>query len=227
MEASSGALLRAAASQRDSVQGTVRITASEVVAVEVLPPILTRLRDDHPGIVIELVPSNRVEDLLQRDADIAIRMTQPVQGALIAKYVGKIELGAFARREYLDRFGTPSRFDDIERHRLIGVDRDTAFTRSVARALPMLRREIAAARTDNDLAHMALMRAGYGIGICQVGIARRDPALLRVFAQQLQFFLDTWVVTHEDLRKTPCCAVSFDYLTKGMADYVGQATTNN
>jgi DNA-binding transcriptional LysR family regulator len=220
MEASSSAILRAAVSQRDSVQGTVRITASEVVAVEVLPPILTRLRDDHPGILLELAPSNRVEDLLQREADIAVRMTPPVQGALIAKHLGSVELGAYAHRSYLERHGTPVRAEELANHRLIGADRDTAFTRHVARALPLLKREFVAARTDSDLAHLALIRAGFGIGICQLGIAQRDPALVRVFSQHLQFQLDTWLVMHEDLRKTPCCAVSFDYLARGLADYI-------
>jgi len=54
--------------------------------VEVLPPILAGLRRAHP----ELVLSNRVDDLLHRSADIAVRMLRPVQAALadgMAAYV--------------------------------------------------------------------------------------------------------------------------------------------
>ena len=60
------ALLRTASGQREGVRGTVRITASEVVGVEVLPPVLAVLRQDHPELVIELVLSNQMDDLLRQ-----------------------------------------------------------------------------------------------------------------------------------------------------------------
>ena len=85
LEATSAALLRAASSQGEGVRGTVRITASDVVAVEVLPPILADLHAAYPELTIELVPSNRMEDLLRREADIAVRMQRPSQGVLVAR----------------------------------------------------------------------------------------------------------------------------------------------
>ena len=87
------ALVRAADSHGDGVRGTVRVTASEVIGVEVLPPILAQLQAEHPALTVELVLSNRVQDLLQHEADIAIRMTEPRQEALIARRVGKHSLG--------------------------------------------------------------------------------------------------------------------------------------
>src|SRR3989344_2297172 len=71
-------------------------TASEVIGVEVLPPILAQLQAEHPALTVELVLSNRVQDLLQHEADIAIRMTEPRQDALIARRVGSIPLGLHA-----------------------------------------------------------------------------------------------------------------------------------
>ncbi|MDI9682510.1 LysR substrate-binding domain-containing protein, partial [Burkholderia cenocepacia] len=70
---------RAAASHGAGVRGIVRISASDVIAVEVLPPMLAQLRRDHPGLVIELVPTDRVQDVLKREADIAVRMAPPAQ----------------------------------------------------------------------------------------------------------------------------------------------------
>ena len=77
MASAAAALRRAAESQGDGVRGTVRVTVSEVIGVEVLPPIIAQLQRTHPGLTIELVLTNRVQDLLQREADIAVRMTQP------------------------------------------------------------------------------------------------------------------------------------------------------
>ncbi len=76
-------LLRASG-RASEASGPVRITASDIVANYLLPPILVALKDAEPGIDIELAPSNAVANLLARDADIAIRMTRPIQNDLIA-----------------------------------------------------------------------------------------------------------------------------------------------
>jgi DNA-binding transcriptional LysR family regulator len=68
MSSAAAALERAAASQGSGVRGAVRITASEVIGVEVLPLIIARLRAEHPDLQVELVLSNRMQDLLQREA---------------------------------------------------------------------------------------------------------------------------------------------------------------
>src|SRR5215469_11428656 len=73
MRSTADALRRAADSQGEGVKGTVRVSASEVVGVEVLPPIVARLRQTYPQLTVELVLTNRVQDLLQREADIAVR----------------------------------------------------------------------------------------------------------------------------------------------------------
>ena len=107
MEHTAALMQRAASSQGQGVVGAVRIAASEAVGVEVLPPILTRLRERHPGLVIELVLSNKVQDLLRREADIAVRMLRPRQEQLVARKVGNIELGLHAHEDYLARHGMP------------------------------------------------------------------------------------------------------------------------
>ncbi len=96
MVAAAAALRRAAADEAGTVAGTVRISASEVFAAERLPPILAALRARHPGLAVEVVASNASEDLLRRDADIAVRMFDPVQSALVARRLGDVELGLHA-----------------------------------------------------------------------------------------------------------------------------------
>jgi DNA-binding transcriptional LysR family regulator len=220
MEATSAALLRAASSHGDGVRGTVRITASDVVAVEVLPPILADLHAAHPELTIELAPSNRMEDLLRREADIAVRMQRPSQGVLIARHVGGIELGIYAHRRYLERHGAPATVGDLAHHTLIGYDKENAFLRSVRAQLPWVQRSRFALRTDSDLAAIAALRAGFGIGFCQVGLARRNADLVRLFADQVSLTLDTWLAMHEDLRDSPHCRAVFDALAAGLLRYI-------
>lgn len=214
------AMLRAASGHGAVVSGTVRISASEVVGVEVLPPILTALRERYPRLAVELVLSNTVENLLRRDADVAVRMVEPTQEALVAKRVGAITLGLHAHRRYLDRRGVPATPEDLARHDVIGFDRETPAIRAMLKRVRGVDRAAFAFRADSDLAQLAMIRAGFGIGVCQVPVAARDPDLVRVLADAFALTLPTWVAMHEDLRSSPRCRVVFDALVEGMAAHV-------
>jgi DNA-binding transcriptional LysR family regulator len=218
MRSTAAALERAAASQGAGVRGTVRITASDVIGVEVLPPILTRLRDQHPDLAVELVLTDRVQDLLRREADIAVRMLRPRQELLVARRIGRIEVGLHAHKRYVARHGTPGNIADLANHSLIGFDQTTAFVRSAGKALAAWRRDDFAMRTDNNLAQLALIRSGAGIGFCQAAIARRDDSMVRILPK-FSLPLETWITMHEDLRNSPRCRVTFDALVKGLQQH--------
>jgi DNA-binding transcriptional LysR family regulator len=220
MRSTAAALERAAASQGTGVHGTVRVTASDVIGVEVLPPIIASLRDEHPDLVLELVLTDRMQDLLRREADIAVRMARPRQELLVARRVGQIELGLHAHQRYLSRHGTPNTMADLANHALIGFDQTTAFIRSAGKVLSGWRREAFAMRTDNNLAQLALIRSGAGIGVCQAAIARRDASIVRLFPRHFSLQMETWITMHEDLRNSPRCRVAFDALVKGLQQYV-------
>ena len=220
MESTAAALERTAASQGDGVRGVVRVSASEVVCVEVLPQIVSGLRERHPALAIELVASNRLQDLLRREADIAVRMTRPRQELLVARRIGNVEVGLHAHRRYLAAHGTPRQAAELARHSLIGFDQETAFVRGAMKAVPGLRRDSFSMRTDSDLTQLALIRAGAGIGFCQVALARRGNDLVRVLPRQFTLALDTWVTMHEDLRHSPRCRVTFDALVEGMQRHI-------
>jgi len=91
MAAAVAAALRSASGDIEEERGTVRITASEVIGGEVLPPFLAAFQSRNPRISVELALSNRNEDLLRGDADIAVRMARPTQGALVAKRIGRVD----------------------------------------------------------------------------------------------------------------------------------------
>jgi DNA-binding transcriptional LysR family regulator len=220
LQSTVAALERAAASQGTGVSGSVRITASDVIGVEVLPPIVARLRDRHPGLAVELALTDRVQDLVRREADIAVRMMRPRQGLLVARRVGQIVLGLHAHQNYLSRHGTPKTIADLANHALIGFDEITAFIRDAGKKFSVWRREAFSMRTDNSLAQLALIRSGAGIGVCQAAIARRDGQLVRILPKQFAMPLETWITMHKDLRNSPRCRVTFDALVEGLDQYV-------
>lgn len=219
MAATSAALRRAASAGNDALRGVVRLTCSEIIGAEVLPAMLTALHRAHPGIVVELSLSNRNENLLRKDADIAVRMTQPAQSAMVARRIGSISLGLYAHRRYLKSQGQPTSVADLRQHTLIGYDRETPALRAIRSQLPFDRDDFSL-RTDSDLAHLAAIRAGYGIGVCQCAIARRDKNLLHLLPEAFELSLDTWLVMHEDLRASRRTRTVFDYLAIALAEYI-------
>ncbi|MCV0397822.1 MAG: LysR family transcriptional regulator [Rhizobiaceae bacterium] len=221
MAASAEALARTASAEADEESGTVRLTVSEVIGMEVLPPILADFGARHPAIAVEVALSNRNEDMLRREAEIAIRMVRPVQQALLARRVGRVAIGLYAHRDYLDRRGRPATPDAIfSSHALIGPDRDASRYHGFQIAGRAMARDMFTMRVDNDVAQLQLLRAGCGIGVCQLGVAARDPDLVRLFPDEIEFGLDMWLAMHEDLRGLRRVRLLFDYLAAGLGAYV-------
>ncbi|QRE76542.1 LysR family transcriptional regulator [Methylobacterium aquaticum] len=218
LKATAEALRRAVAAEADGVSGRVRITASEVVGAEVLPPILATLHARHSGLALDVVLSDRMQDLLRRDADIALRMAPPTQAALVARRVGTVSLGLYGHRRYRDRRGLPEIPADLARHSVIGFDAETPFLRAMMRAAPALGETPFAWRSDSTLAQLAALRAGFGLGACHTTLAARDPDLIRVLPE-IVWELPTFVVMHEDLRSLRRCRMVFDALVEGMEEY--------
>lgn len=201
---------------QNAVRGAVRISASEMVGVEILPPILAPLRASNPELEIELVLSDALEDLVGRSADIAVRMTRPQQDVLLAQRIGRVELGFFAHKDYLERMGKPKNMASLPGHSLVGFDVETPFLRAAGAAIGGWPRASFAYRCDSNLAQMALIRAGAGIGVAQVGLALRDPNLVRLLRKEMNLTMEAWVTMHADLRNSARCRTVFDVLVTGL-----------
>ncbi|MEO7105661.1 MAG: LysR substrate-binding domain-containing protein [Rhodoferax sp.] len=116
---------------------------------------------------------------------------------------------------------TPTSVAQLAEHSIIGYDQPTPFIRAAAKSMRGLDRESFALRSDSDLAQLALIRSGAGIGFCQVQIAMAaSPQLVRVLAEHYSFKLDTWITMHEGLHNSPSTKATFDALVVGMDKYV-------
>jgi DNA-binding transcriptional LysR family regulator len=223
MSAASSAMIRAASGGESDIAGTIRITASDIIGAEVLPPLLASFRGIAPRVTIELSLSNRVADLLTGEADIAVRMLRPGQQAIVARHVGDVGLGLYAHRHYLEaapKLTTPRAM--LGEHTLIGFDRETPVLPDLSENLALVR-DIFALRTDNDLAQLAAIRAGCGIGLIQHGIARRSKELVPVFPDQISARLEIWLALHEDLRTSRRLRLMMEHLLAGLTEYVHQS----
>lgn len=219
MAAAAEAAQRSASGEVDEARGTVRIAASEVIGGEVLPSILADFHRLHPQISVELALSNRNEDLLRGDADIAVRMVRPTQGTLVAKRIGRIDVGLYGHRRYLEARTMPQRLQDLRQHALIGYDRDQASARMIEKLGASFTRDMFAFRSDSEFAQLAALRAGFGIGASQLGIATRDKDLVPVLHDELIFSMEAWVAMHPDLRGNRRVRLTFDHLSAELARY--------
>jgi DNA-binding transcriptional LysR family regulator len=213
MEAAAGAFARTAAGDAGQVRGPVRLTCSEVHGTEVLPRLLAPLLAACPGLVIELVPSNATQNLLRRDADLALRFAEPAQDALLARKVAPVPLGLFAAPALVERHGLPQDYGDFARRwPAVWDDRRDLLARGYA-ALGLVPPANIVLRTDSDLAQLAAIRAGVGAGIAQVQLAQGLVRLLPDLAPAMP----AWVVMHEDLRRVARVRAVFDHLVQALA----------
>ncbi len=207
-----------AAGTVSNVSGTVRITASEVVATHILPPILCALKNAEPDIDIELVASNNVDNLLSRDADIAVRMFRPTQNDLIARKVNDIAMGVHISEGYLQQFGEPASFEDLFQHRMVGYDRNDLIITSMASYGVKVNRELFTFRTDDQVVYWELVKAGAGIGFYPKYIAARTPGIRTILPELEIGAMPMWLAAHQELRTNLRIRRAMDFLAEALTD---------
>ncbi len=200
----------------ESLEGTIRIAASEIVATYVLPDILTAFRRLEPNIDIELVASDRAENLLQREADIAVRMFRPTQSDVFTRKVGDLQTGIFAAHSYLERYGQPDTLLDLLNHDVIGYDRSDLIIQGFRSVGLEVDRGFFSFRCDNQVVAWRMVVAGYGIGFNQVQIGRAEPAVKMLdFGVELPV-LPMWLTAHSELKTSQRVRRVYDFLAENL-----------
>lgn len=185
------------------VSGTVRITASVFMSQYVMPHIIAELRQAEPNIDIVLIPSDSSENLLFREADIAVRMYEPDQMELIRLHIRDLEMAPFATRDYIARRGVPRSMEDFFAHDLIGFDKTDLMLRRMKDQGIEITRDTFAIRTDNQAAYWALVQAGCGIGFSpRIALMRQRDIVEIPFPLPIPT-MPVWLAVHERLRHVP------------------------
>lgn len=209
-----------AAGASESLAGVVRITTSVFMAQYALPQIIAEMRHAEPDIQIELVASDSSENLLFREADIAVRMYRPTQLDMLTRHIGDIPLGLYASEEYLARHGTPKTMEELGDFDLVGYDRNDLILRSMREAGWSVSRDWFNVRCDNQSTYWALVVAGCGIGFCQKSVARTTPGIVEVLPDLPLPSLPVWLTAQETLRHTPRVSRIWELLGAGLGPFV-------
>lgn len=219
------AQLETAAAGRDArLQGTVRITASVVVSNCLLPPIIADMRAAEPDIEIELVPSDTAENLIFREADIAIRMFRPTQLDIVTRKIADHPIALYAAHGILERFGQPKDINELSRLPFVGYDRSDIIIRHMREEGFDVGREFFGVRCDDQAAFWNLVCAGCGIGAMQTVIGDDEPRVVRIVFQPALPALPVWLAAHEAVHKTPRVKLVWDYLATRLSKLSNETT---
>jgi DNA-binding transcriptional LysR family regulator len=216
MAGAANRLALAAEGRSESVAGVVRITASEIMATYTLPAILVRLREAEPEIEIELVASNATDNLLEREADIAVRMFRPTQADVITRSMGEIEMATFASEGYLARRGCPSNIEELLHHDVVGYDRDDTVIRGFQAAGVEVDRHFFPFRSDDQVVAWRMVVEGLGIGFMQAQIGDAEPRVRRILPELELAKLPMWLTAHSELKTNRRIRRVYDFLGESL-----------
>ncbi len=207
----------AASGQSQAIEGRVCITATEMLATYYLPAMLRKLREQAPGIVVEVVASDEVRDLLRREADIAIRHTQPTQPDLIARRIGFLRGRIYAARRLLDEVGMPRNFCDLADRDFVGIDNTQALIEGLAEQGLMLRLEQFRVHAASGNCMLQLIREGLGFGFLPMDTGELFDDLVCVLPKLFNPEIPVWLAAHRELHTSRRIRIVYDLLAEELS----------
>ena len=203
VEAEALAVERNVGGHDEKLQGVVRVSCTETLAVHVLAPCFVALQHHHPDIQVELVPKPLEVSLAMREADITVRLAPSDRNDLVVRRVGRMAFGLYASPLYLQRHGLPDFTTGCVGHRLMtsldDVDGDEQ-ERWVADLAGQARQGL---QTSSHEALVVAARSGGGLACLARFRADRDPSLIRLDTPTSPPAADICILVHKDSRSTP------------------------
>ena len=200
------------------LSGTVRITATDMLALWLLPDHLAKFRAAYPRIEVGIAVGNQTLDLSRRETDIALRIGNTPPETLVGRRVGQLKFAVYGAPDYCAAYPDP----DLAAHSWIGLDGGhAALTRPFAQLLPGVRPAI---RSNSVACTVQLAKAGLGLAVLPCAIAEQKSDLIRVAELPDAFALDVWLLTHEDLRHTARIRAVLEFLTPALAESLKKCT---
>lgn len=192
--------------------GVIRMTCPEPIVPRLLP-IIDRFHARHPAIRVEFVTSDRYLDLLKGEADVALR-SGDTEDELVGRKIADSIWAVYASRSYIDRHGKPERIEDLNRHRLVGLDEGMSQHRLNAWISNVAPNATIAARNNSILGLMQAVKSGLGVSALPTPMADGQPELVRVLGPVPELSRSWRLLTHPDLRRTRRVSLFFDFIVE-------------
>ncbi|AZE49351.1 Transcriptional regulator lysR family [Pseudomonas chlororaphis] len=210
---------RMASAERDVSCGTVRLTSSTFLGVEILPGLMREFHYKHSALKLEISINDSLEDIARQESDIAVRLVRPREAEVVARRAGALRVGLYASAQCLERYGEPARLEALRRAPLIGPDRRSADLRRLVEMGLCEADQPFTIATDNHLAQLAALKSGLGFGLCPSTVAA-TYGLIQILPDSFGFEVDVWIAMHNDLRKIGRISRTFEALGEAMIRYL-------
>ena len=196
-------------------KGIVKITAPNNIAYRYLPRYLAEFNQTYPDIYIELLVSNLELNMTNRQADIAVRATSAPPEHLVGRKVRSIKWSVYTSKVYKEKFGLPSKIDDLKEHLLIGATGSMrnlpAFIWQEKNLADQIR-----TRCDDLVAMASFVETGQSLGFLPDDQQR--PDLEKLFVLEPGKTSELWLLTHPDLRHVERIKLVMQHLAKSFAE---------
>jgi DNA-binding transcriptional LysR family regulator len=195
--------LRSVATNKDELTGELIVTSLDFLAPFVLPAI-SAITSINPKLKARYLSKESLLELEKGDAHIAFRTGEkPDHPDYLVVPFKNLEIGLYATRKYVEKYGQVKSIEDFRKHQFIVPDSEN-LNPPPAR---WLKSKVAASNIvlkSNNLAvttHSIL--AGLGIGLMLKHEASNHKTLVQIFKSQANWSISNWIVTHRDLHSTP------------------------
>lgn len=212
MEASVLTLADVLESGRPGPVGHVRIATMEGIASLYLSEQFVPFRQQHPGIMIELVTSSHDVRISQREADIFLGFFEPLGTNLDVRRVGNFAVNLYASRDYLERHGEPKSLENLHDHLFVGYIEDLIQLDAVRWLDEAIAKPYIDFHSSSMLAQMFAAAAGAGIVMLPAFSRAERFGLVPVLHEKIEVRRNVWLSTHQYLRRVPRISAALAYL---------------
>ncbi|WP_425960417.1 LysR family transcriptional regulator [Rhizobium nepotum] len=205
MEDAADGVARVARAAHTPLIGKVTLSAPPVLAAHLLAQHLAQFRTLYPDIRLSLAAQAQQVSLSRREADVALRLVRPKEAGNVARKLGTMAFGLYARRDYAHR-DRPDQWQFIAFDENFGDMPQQKWLLGIAGARPV-------ACELNDIGgHLIAVRTGAGVAGLPCFMGDADPDLVRIGEGLPSFSRDIWLLVHRDLRKTPSVRAVMDFV---------------
>lgn len=206
-----------AAHPGEGLSGTLRISVSEGFGSAFLAPRLGEFAARHPALTLDLVASSGFLSPSRHEADIAVMLSRPRTGPVVARKLADYALRLYASPAYLEAHGVPEREADLATgHRLVGYIPELIYAPEL-RYIEELHPGLAATlRSPSIVAQARLVASGAGIGVLPCFMAEGDARLVPVIPAR-RIMRSFWLVTHKDTQRLARVRAAIDWLAETAA----------
>jgi len=202
---------------REKPRGELKVTTTLALGTTWLTPRLREFVELYPDIHLQMILDDGELDLSMRQADVAIRLRQPVQPDLIMRRLFTVHFHVYASPEYLKRHGTPRTIADLDKHNIVTFGepspsyfREINWLETIGRPEGDPRIPVLQINTTHGIRRA--VDAGIGIAVLPDYLIDQGSSLVLLLPEEEIPAFDTFLVYPEELKDTARINVFRDFL---------------